>query len=64
MNGRHRNAETCQNQESLGERSSPGESQMHWGLAGHSRGPREVAIPRSSELWNAQAAILHKGVYN
>jgi len=34
------------------------------GLGEHSEGPREVARPRRGELWNAQAAQWHKGVYN
>ena len=34
------------------------------GLGEHSRGPREVARPKRGELWSAQAAIWHKGVYD
>src|SRR5882724_11121893 len=54
----------CQSHESLGERSSPGESQIHWGPGRTLKEPREVARPRRGELWNAQAAQWHKGVYN
>ena len=52
----------CQNQDSLGERSLPGESQIHWGPGRTLKGPREIARPRRGELWNAQAAQWHKGV--
>jgi len=52
----------CQEWESRERGSSPGESQIALGAWENTRKTKVVAIPRSSELWSAQAAQWHKGV--
>ena len=36
-----------------------GKARWHWGPGRTLKGTKMVAIPRSSELWSAKAAILH-----
>jgi len=47
-----------------GKLSSPGENPDNTGAWEDTQGTKEVVRPSSSELWNAQAAQRHKGVYN
>jgi len=54
----------CQEWESREGGSSPGKARQHWGPGRPQKGPRWVAIPRSSELWSAKLPNGTKGVYN